>query len=152
MDELGDLKNLMTSMREDFNKRFSSLEEKITANNSQDINSIKTSVDKFQNDFKELNKTSETRIQNDIFEEVFQEFSESQKRKCNLLLFDVPEHQSNNKDDRVVTIDNIDCLKLLRLGRFLPDKCRSIKVILNSEDQVHQVFGRSEKSRTVPPA
>lgn len=155
MGELGEMKSLMSSIRADFDKRFSALEDKITNNYLQDITPLKASIDKLQNDFKEFSKSFEVKAQNDVFEEVFQEFNERVKRKHNLILFGVTEQQSANKDDRVsadktvaldilrlanISTQNINNLRAIRLGRFSEDRSRPIKVILENEEQVYQVI------------
>ncbi|KAJ8972268.1 hypothetical protein NQ314_000251 [Rhamnusium bicolor] len=81
---------------------FPHLKKKLQKNNSQDITSVKASIEKLQSDFTEFSKSSsEDKAVNDVFEDVYQEFNERQKRKCNLIIFGVAEQTSNNKDDRI---------------------------------------------------
>lgn len=160
MGELGDIKTLMCTMREDFKEKFNKLEEKIAQNNTADFNSLQTSISQLQADFNNFkNSNSPNSSQKSVFDEVFQEFNERQKRKCNLIVFGVPENPELSNEERVneeksqiseiircssVSLNGINDIKPIRLGRHIPNKTRPIKVTLESEEQVRQIIGKAK--------
>nr|CAH7738544.1 unnamed protein product [Callosobruchus chinensis] len=94
------------------------------------------------------------------FEDVVSEISEREKRKNNIILFNVPEadrSKSANEQsasDKNVVVDvlkeiipevSLDSIKPIRLGVFTSSKKRPIKVTLDNNDIVRKVLTNARK-------
>lgn len=164
MGELGEFKSLLTSMREDFKKQFSSLEDKVCKSNQTDIGELKKAIENLQKDFNDLkgNKSNCNTENMNTFEDIVQEITERDKRKCNLILFGVSEQQGTSEDrmlaDKTLVTDVLNTvnitpyeanLKPIRLGKYTPEKTRPIKVTLESENQVLIVIKKARELRNM---
>lgn len=163
MGELGDLKSFLLSLKDDFNKKISDLEQKVDALNVGDTTVMKRSVDDL---FKEIetiraDKSVSTSASPDC-EEIISELWERERRKQNLMIYGMNEPQFESRDDRVAADHNsvMDMLKvagvnfppnftpkILRLGKYSTGKCRPVKVILGSEGDVLSVIKKSKYLR-----
>nr|CAH7715709.1 unnamed protein product [Callosobruchus chinensis] len=128
----------------------------------KDINDLKSLIIQLQNDIKELKANNARTIsQTDFtFEDVVSEISEREKRKNNIILFNVPEadrSKSANEQsasDKNVVVDvlkeiipevSLDSIKPIRLGVFTSSKKRPIKVTLDNNDIVRKVLTNARK-------
>lgn len=164
MGQLGEFKNLLTSLKDDIDKKFSSLEEKLVSSNQSDVRELKKAIDSLQKDLNDLKDNKEIRnSDNNMFDDVVQEITERETRKRNLVLFGPTEqHQVTTEErmlaDKALIADILNTadtptqnlnLKPIRLGRYSPGKNRPIKVTLESEDQVHMIIKKARELKNV---
>lgn len=163
MGGLGEIKALMRTIQDDLKSRFSKLEEKLTQSFQTDINSVKTSISQLQADVTNLKSTSpQPSFQDNSFDDMLNEFTERQKRKNNIVVFGMTEAAELQKEERVeldkariseilefsnITRPDHENLKVIRLGRFTPNKSRPIKVILDNEELVKQIIRKAKDMR-----
>lgn len=164
MGELGEFKNILTSLKDDFNKKFASLEEKLVVSNQSDIGGLKKAIENLQKDIKDIKDNKVTcESENNMFEEVVQEITEREKRKRNLVLFGPTEQHQVAAEERIladkaliadilntanIPTQNVN-LKPIRLGKYTPGKNRPIKINLESEDHVHLVIKKARELKNM---
>lgn len=163
MGELGDIKSILMSLKDDFEKRFSNIEAKINQANFSNIQDIKTSLENLQKEiiFLRSDKPDDNTCV-PIYEEVIQEISERERRKTNLIVFGIPEQTNVSPKEKVahdlLEIQNLlkaaNCppnheIKAFRIGKeSTTNTIRPIKVILPSEKQVHAVIKKAKELRS----
>lgn len=154
VSELHDIKNLILSVKTEFTKNITTLENKIQQLSQLDvIKDIKNSIDDIKKDLNEVKNHQPVKNKTILFEEIIQEISERDKRKRNLMVFNLPEPTSTNPQERVLqdrtqinkilnlaNYSNSNDFKIIRLGGFRDGYRRPIKVILDSENCVHNII------------
>ena len=125
------------------------------------MKSLKAIIISLQDDIQAL-KNDKPQDNNFDFEEIISEINERNRRKRNLIIFNVDEQDqsltadSRINDDTIITAGimqtllpntNFDTIKLIRLGRYNSEKCRPIRITLPNEDIVHNSI-RSVKNLT----
>lgn len=130
-----------------------------------DLKDLKALIISLQNDIKELKaRNTESDKANEYdFEEILQEIADRQKRKNNIILFNVPEQdQSKPVNEQLLTENNqvmnivkhvnpdvqLREVKSIRLGAYSPNKIRPIKLKLENENTVRQILSNSKKIRS----
>lgn len=118
------------------------------------LKSLKAIIIKLQTDIQTL-KNEKPQNNNFEFEEIISEINERNRRKRNLIIFNVEEQdqsqsaESRINEDKIFTADimqtlapdaNFDNIKPVRLGRYNSDKCRPIRITLPNEDIVHNLI------------
>nr|CAI5837874.1 unnamed protein product [Callosobruchus analis] len=128
----------------------------------KDLKDLKALIIQLQNDIKDL-KAENARIAESSgfsLEDVIEEISERQKRKSNVMLFNV-EEPDQNKSVREQTESDINLAtnilntiapdislagaKVVRLGPFAATKVRPVKIILNSPENARKILMNSKK-------
>lgn len=152
VSELQDIKNLILSVKAEFAKNITTLENKIQQLAQLEvIKDIKNSIDDIKKDLNEVKNYQPVKNKTIVVEEIIQEISERDKRKRNLMVFNLPEPKSTNSQERVledrtqiIKILNLanysNDFKIIRLGGFRDGYHRPIKVILDSENGVHNII------------
>lgn len=136
MDQFGDIKLLLESFKSEFRRE----------------------LDDFKSKFNEIKNNDDT-----LFEEIITEVNERSKRKCNLVIFGLPEQEQNippsqqesaEKDDisNILHIirPNITLhdIKPVRVGRYCEGKHRPIKIKFNSEQIVSDIVYNAKMLKT----
>lgn len=128
----------------------------------KDLKELKALILKLQNDIKELKEGKNTNLnsQDWDFEEVISEISERQKRKNNIVIFNVPEPDQRKstaeqkdldgnviKDIMGVVVPDLSNtnFKAYRLGFFTSSKIRPIKVIYENDHSVRKILKNSKQ-------
>lgn len=154
MGELGDLKNLYNKFYIDLTNKIKELEAKVDENQSLPLSSR---IDTLEN---KLRGVSEGDNRLNANEEILQELSDRQRRKRNIVLFNVPEKENGenrNAEDsatikqilnEVDPIINTSITNAWRLGKFSKDKNRPLKVILENESIVGIVLRKAKNIKT----
>lgn len=131
----------------------------------KDLKDLMALIINLQNDIKEL-KAEKNSSKNNFtldFEEIVTEVSERQKRKNNIVFFNVaeqdqsvPSTERQNKDKseviNVITIVDpeisISNIKPIRLGPFITGKTRPLKITVENEDIVKKILKNSKKVKS----
>ncbi|KAJ3660130.1 hypothetical protein Zmor_004600 [Zophobas morio] len=137
LNALSDLKSLISNIRAEF---------------TSSLDDLKTTFQQQINDLKSMiNNHHQPNPAQPNFEDVVQEVVERQKRSKNVMIYNVPEQpETMSRDERLMseTTDisnilqvasndvNIANIRLQRLDKFIPGRCRPIKVFLQSEVEV----------------
>lgn len=119
-----------------------------------EIKDLKAIILKLQEDIQILKvekSESSAKITSENFEEIIEEVTERNKRKCNLVVFGITEPNSTLTNESRETSEktnvtevlreiapniNIDQIKPVRIGRPAAGKVRPIRVTLNNEEEV----------------
>lgn len=129
-----------------------------------DINELKAIIIALKNEVAELknHRKGKDEVNGRAFEEIIQEVSERQKRKQNLIIYGVEEPRNENpkistEQDKQKVADLLSFLSVpagsitpIRLGQP-PDnsaKTRPIKIVLQSESNVHIAVKNAKKLKT----
>ncbi|CAH1966859.1 unnamed protein product [Acanthoscelides obtectus] len=68
-----------------------------------DINALKAAIAALQNEVKALStKYKDTKMYDSQFEDIVEEVSERQNRRCNVIIFGLKEQNGATKDDKAV--------------------------------------------------
>lgn len=131
-----------------------------------DLKALKAMIISLQEDIQAL-KNEHYNVQkseNAELEDIIQEINERNKRKCNLILFGIPEkdhlqpplsraaEETTYIKEVLTAIDpeaNIENIKPNRLGSFNNEKTRPIKITLPSEHQVTQFIRRAKNLKNI---
>lgn len=130
----------------------------------KDLKDLKALIIKLQKDINDLKNEKDTTENRQIdFEEIVIELEERQKRKKNVIVYNIPEPNSNaalneqRASDKVnvsailnTVLPELPCdnLKLFRLGAFSTTKNRPVRVILDNEEAVRKVLKNSSKLKS----
>ncbi|KAF5284682.1 hypothetical protein FQR65_LT13458 [Abscondita terminalis] len=129
-----DIKNSLASRLVIIENRIMAI-EKVQSETNSEINDLKSSLDTFNNT-----------------ENIIEEFEERQSRKLNLLLFNLPESNSNSTQSRIdedfTGIKNIldareitsEPLKVVRIGNKVAGKTRPVKITFSKESEVFNIL------------
>ncbi|GJQ65430.1 hypothetical protein Trydic_g7538 [Trypoxylus dichotomus] len=126
---------------------------------SSDINDLKAAILSLRNDLAAREKSAG--IDDKAFEELLAELGDRNNRKQNIIMFGVPEsdtHDANTRRSRELeTVQavlkalpsgmNTDHIEVHRIGRFVPDRRRPIKVRLSSSREAHTVLKHARRLR-----
>ncbi|GJQ81531.1 hypothetical protein Trydic_g4893 [Trypoxylus dichotomus] len=126
---------------------------------SSDINDLKAAILSLRNDLAAREKSAG--IDDKAFEELLAELGDRNNRKQNIIMFGVPEsdtHDANTRRSRELeTVQavlkalpsgmNTDHIEVHRIGRFVPDRRRPIKVRLSSSREAHTVLKHAKRLR-----
>lgn len=152
ISQFQDLKSLILSLKADFSSAMESLKNEFT----EKLTALKMDMDtQLQSQKPEFS-----------FEEVVEEVGERQRRRCNVVVFGVPEQLSELSADERITADNVEVSSILksiqpslevsnlkprRLGHYNSRGAtpRPIKLVLDSEAAVHSVTRESRKLRNI---
>lgn len=131
----------------------------------KDLKDLKALIITLQNDIKEL-KTNQNHSEGkpeSFFEEIVQEITERERRKNNIILFNVTEQVQNLpkneliESEKKVVIDIVKYvdpdfpvahIKPFRLGVYSPSKNRPIKLVLENENAVRKILKNANKIRS----
>lgn len=126
-----------------------------------EIKDLKALILKLQDDIqtlKAVNNESKTEPSSTFFEEIIEEINERNKRQRNVVIFGVTEPNQNlsnearENSDKAEVSDilhtvlpelNTNNIKPIRLGRFITEKIRPIKIRLDNEVDVIKVIRHS---------
>ncbi|CAH1970054.1 unnamed protein product [Acanthoscelides obtectus] len=127
-----------------------------------DINALKAAIVALQNEVKALStKNNDTKMSDSQFEDIVQEVSERQNRRCNVIIFGLKEQNGATKDDKPV-LEKSEVVKVLthvtpsitvtnirRLGKFDENRTigRPIKVKLANVEQVSELIKKCPSLR-----
>ena len=141
LTQFKDLKGIISSLKTDFETSLASLKSDFELK----LNELKASLTEKQQCSGSTN-----------FEDVVQEIYERQKRKQNIVMFNVPEtldvsFENQKEQDRIKVTNILNAInpnvstneiRIQRLGRLDPvnPKSRVIKVTLNQENDVHVII------------
>ncbi|GJQ73838.1 hypothetical protein Trydic_g18775 [Trypoxylus dichotomus] len=126
---------------------------------SSDINDLKAAILSLRNDLAAREKSAG--IDDKAFEELLAELGDRNNRKQNIIMFGVPEsdtHDANTRRSRELeTVQavlkalpsgmNTDHNEVHRIGRFVPDRRRPIKVRLSSSREAHTALKHAKRLR-----
>ncbi|GJQ82533.1 hypothetical protein Trydic_g14516 [Trypoxylus dichotomus] len=126
---------------------------------SSDINDLKAAILSLRNDLAAREKSAG--IDEKAFEELLAELGDRNNRKQNIIMFGVPEsdtHDANTRRSRELeTVQavlkalpsgmNTDHIEVHRIGRFVADRRRPIKVRLSSSREAHTVLKHAKRLR-----
>lgn len=139
-----------------------------------DLNSLKAAIVALQSEVKLLqSKNSDTNTApntNDLIEDITCEIVDRERRKSNLILFGIPEQDSqiteaarSDKDRDLVSsiLQHLsdgshgsfplpENMKPIRLGKFSADKHRPIRVNLKSENSVYKIIKQAPRLKLSP--
>lgn len=138
------------------------LEQRILKMEQQSLKDLKLEMEELKS-----SRPSQTPIQTDIqnnssYNEIIEELNERNKRKNNLIIFGINEHdqsqtlEARKNADRMAVVNLIQAIQpdvqsqvtdIIRLGRFVNGRSRPLKVILRSENDVHQIIRNAKKLR-----
>lgn len=132
-----------------------------------DIKELKALILKLQEDIQTLKTENRgavnSHVSDEIFEEIVEEIHQRDKRRCNLMVFGVPEQITNIPSEAKLNKDKGDVVELLktvvpdfaprnlklnRLGIAATDKTRSIRITLESEHQVLNFIRNAKNLRS----
>lgn len=133
----------------------------------KDLKDLKALIIKLQNDIKELRdeKVSTANSQGMEFEEIISELCERQKRKNNIMIYNVLEpNKQISASERMQTDKNtvseilstispelsVTNIKLFRVGAYSDSKKRPIKVVLENDDITRKVLKNSKLIKSKP--
>lgn len=116
-----------------------------------DLKALKAIIINLQNDIQAL-KIGNPQSDSFDFEEIISEINERNRRKRNLIIFNVKEQDQSQStefrvnEDKTISANimqtllpnaNFQDIKPVRLGRYNSDKCRPLRITLPNEDIVH---------------
>lgn len=128
----------------------------------KDLKELKALIINLQNDIKQLKEANSATINSSEidYEDIISEVTERQRRKKNVMVFNLPEPDQSktpteqvdsdkNAVDRILSAVNPNLssanFKIVRLGSFSPTKVRPIKITTNNEDTVKTILANSKK-------
>nr|CAH7715430.1 unnamed protein product [Callosobruchus chinensis]CAH7724235.1 unnamed protein product [Callosobruchus chinensis]CAH7730910.1 unnamed protein product [Callosobruchus chinensis] len=129
----------------------------------RDLKDLKALIIKLQNDISELKAEKARSTPGVDFEEIIAEISERQKRKNNIMLFNVPEPDQSSAlavqvaSDKNKVVEILDvvipgssfaAIKPTRIGTFTVSENRPIKISLESIDTAKNVLRNARKLKS----
>lgn len=160
MGEIGVIKGLISSIKDEFVKRFTSIEDRLERIPLIDVDEMKTSIQNLQKKVDGIKiPDSVTSSSINDYEDLIQEVSEREKRKKNLMLFNVSEQNHSSADERnaadreivnsILRSANIPDseFKIIRLGKYGVSNNRPLKIIFKNEGNVHAVIKKAKDIR-----
>lgn len=155
--EMGDIKTLLINMKQEFCNKFIALEEKIKNISQDDINDLKTSLAALQQDMNGIKNFNSSSINETvIIENVIQEITDREKRRYNVMLFNVIEassHEETMEQDKILLKNILETagytatlnIRINRIGKSISNKARPLKVTLEKTDQVTDVLRKAKE-------
>nr|CAH7747343.1 unnamed protein product [Callosobruchus chinensis] len=128
----------------------------------KDLNELKALIMKLQEDIKQLKTHNDRNLGTSPvdFEEVVTEINERQKRKSNIIIFNLEEQDQSKPPAERAELDktavnnilrfvvpnfNLRNMKPIRLGLFSATKKRPVKLVLENSDQVRNMVVNGKK-------
>lgn len=127
-----------------------------------DLNSLKAAIVSLQEEVKELRRVgslkTEATLSEDLIEDVVAEISAREKKRKNIILFNIPEPASADNAERLAQDAQLVCdlfssispevplsVQPVRLGKFNKEKKRPLKVSLPNEMHVQTIIRNASK-------
>lgn len=169
ISDIGLIRDEQQKMRSDFKIQYDLLNsdmqehQMILDSHTESIAKISGKIDALEKGMT-VNGGSPHNRDNPSLDDMIGELQERSKRRSNIVIFGLPESSDNNKRDSerldkasveeiLSVVDNsIDfsaVIKISRVGRLHANRCRPLKVVLQSEALVHSVIKRAPKVKEV---